>query len=172
MKIRVLLAMLILITGCYAEITGTVVDAETGQPIEGAVVLVEWTKTHGFGHTYTESYKVIEAFTDKDGKATITGTFSPTVNYPHVTVYKKGYVAWNNEMIFPDYKKRTDFKWKNGYVFRLERFKEDIYTHRDHVMFLYNPVGDTPKYSDAIRWETGMMQKEKDKVINKFRRHE
>lgn len=134
MKIRVigLLAMLLFITGCYAEITGTVVDAETGKPIEGAVVLVEWTKTHGFGHTYTESYKVVEAITDKDGKATIAGTFSPTVNVPHVTVYKKGYVAWNNEMIFPDYKKRTDFKWKNGYVFRLERFKPE-YTYDMHT---------------------------------------
>ncbi len=128
-------ATLFMLAGCYTEITGTVVDAETGQPIEGVVVLVEWTKTHGFGDTYTESYKVIEAVTDNDGKATISGTFSPTVNRPHVTVYKKGYVAWNNEYIFPDYKKRMDFSWSNGYVFRLERFK-DSYSYIEHESFI------------------------------------
>ena len=105
----IVLALIFLTAGCYGEITGTVIDAETGQPIEGAVVLVEWTVTKGLGLTYTQSYQVIEVVTDKDGKATVSGVFNPFVNPPHVTIYKKGYVAWNNEYIFPDYKKRTDF---------------------------------------------------------------
>lgn len=123
-------------TSCYAEITGNIVDAETSQPIEGAVVLVEWTITKGLGFTYTESYKVIEVVSNKEGKITIAGNIvNPFVNPPHITVYKKGYVAWNNEYIFPDYKKRTDFKWKNRYVFRLERFKEG-YSLIDHESFI------------------------------------
>ncbi|MBI5748930.1 MAG: hypothetical protein HZA00_07370, partial [Nitrospinae bacterium] len=74
-----ILTILFLTTGCYAEITGTIVDAETGEPIEGAVVLVEWTKTKGLGLTYTQSYQVVEVITDKDGKATVSGVFSPFV---------------------------------------------------------------------------------------------
>ena len=57
----------------YPPMTGTVVDAETGKPIEGAVVLVEWTKTHGIGEHWTESFKVEESVTDREGKFTITG---------------------------------------------------------------------------------------------------
>lgn len=152
-------SILFFMTGCNAEITGTVVDAETGQPIEGAVILVEWTKTHGFGDTSTESYKVVEVLTDKDGKAIISGTFSPTVNRPHVTVYKKGYVAWNNEYIFPDYKKRTDFSWSNGYVFRLEKFK-DSYSYDDHRAFVENAIN------------TGLGTKNKGLFLKLFRETE
>ena len=128
MKVRLYALIIFLLfgtIGCYATITGTVVDPETGEPIEGAIVLVEWTKTKGFGLTYTESYKVIEAVTDKEGKATVSGVFNPMVNPPDITIYKKGYVAWNNEFIFPDQKKRKDFNWQNGYVFRMERFKNN-----------------------------------------------
>ena len=110
--------------GCDREFEGKVVDAETDKPIEEAVVLVEWTVTKGVpGLTHTESVKVIEAITDKAGKFTITGALKHT---PHVTIYKKGYVAWNNKFIFPDYKKRKDFKLENGQVFKLERFKESF----------------------------------------------
>ena len=59
--------LVLMVTSCNAEITGTVVDAETGQPIEGAVVLVEWTMTKGVpGMSHTESYKIVEEITDKE----------------------------------------------------------------------------------------------------------
>lgn len=153
-----LISILFLLTGCYATISGTVIDAETEKPIEGAVILAEWTKTKGIGHTSTESYKVVETLTDKDGKATIEGVFSLFANYPAVTVYKKGYVAWNSAYIFPDYKKRTDFKWNNGYVFRLERFKPE-YTYTDHTFFIHDSINDSlpgnekKLIRDATRWE-------------------
>jgi len=124
------------ISGCYASgMNGTVVDAETGKPIEGAVVLVEWTKRHGIGDYHTESVKVIEVLTDKDGKFKVSGILDPFVDPPDVTVYKKGYVAWNNKYIFPDYAKRTDFIWQNECVFKLEQFK-DSYNFIDHELFI------------------------------------
>lgn len=130
------ISILIFTTGCNAEITGSVVDAETGQPIEGAVILIEWTTIKGLpGLSHTESSKVIEAVTDKDGKFSVSGFINPLMQYPHMTVYKKGYVAWNNKYIFPDYKKRADFKWENGYVFRLERFKPE-YSFIEHESFI------------------------------------
>jgi hypothetical protein len=127
-------------TSCDGEITGIVVDAETGQPIEGAVILVEWTKAKGVpGMSYTESYKVVEVVTDKEGKASIAGVSSPLVDAPDVTVYKKGYVAWNNHFIFPDWKKRTDFKWENNNVFKLEKFKSE-YSYDKHTSFIREAI--------------------------------
>jgi len=168
MKIKHLLIavmMLFLSTGCYREITGTVVDAETGKPIEGAVILVEWTKTKGFGLTHTESYKVVEVLTDKEGKATISGTFSPFVNPPYVTVYKKNYVAWSSRIIFPDRINRTDFKWKNNYVFRLEHFKAE-YSYIEHTSFIRSAIasgrGDKKVIYEAFGWERKKASKERD----------
>ena len=127
------------VMGCYATITGTVVDAETGQPIEGAVVLAEWSITKGLGLTYSKSYEVVEAVTDKEGKVTVSGLFNPLVNHPSVTVYRKGYVAWNNQYIFPDRKRRVDFKWSNDCVFRLEKFRPE-YSHIKHVNFIDDTI--------------------------------
>jgi len=129
--LAVCVLVVLLSSGCYLPINGRVVDAETQLPIEGAIVLVEWTKKHGFGDAWTESYKVVEVVSDKDGKLKIEGCYSPFVQPPDVTVYKKGYVAWNDENIFPSYKKRTDFRWGN-YVFKLQRFKEE-YTFVKHT---------------------------------------
>ncbi len=127
---------LLSVTGCYATITGTVVDGDTGQPIEGAVVLAEWSITKGLGLTYSKSHEVVEAVTDKEGKVTISGLFNPFVNHPSLTVYRKGYVAWNNQYIFPDRKRRLDFKWSNDYVFRLEKFRPE-YSYDKHTSFIH-----------------------------------
>jgi len=171
MKVRLYALIIFLLfgtIGCYATITGTVVDSETEEPIEGAVVLVEWTKTKGFGLTYTESYKVIEAITDKEGKATVSGVFNPMVNPPDITIYKKGYVAWNNKFIFPNYKKRKDFKWQSEYVFKLERFKPE-YTYSEHWDFINDVIhsgialGKKDLIKSAIEWEEDKAFEEKRK---------
>jgi hypothetical protein len=154
---------------CYAATTWIVVDAETGEPIEEAIVLVEWTKTKGLpGLTYTESYEVIEAVTDSEGKVKVSRVYNPFIKRPHVTVYKKGYVAWNNRIIFPGFKKRSDFSWKDGYVFKLERFKNE-YSYIKHIKFLRNSMRvqnleSKKKFYDAIAWETDMAQREREDV--------
>ncbi len=123
------------ISGCYLPMSGRVIDSETKQPIEGAVVLVEWTKTHGIGEHWTESYKVAEVVSDKDGKVRLPGCYSPFVRPPDVTIYKKGYVAWNNYYIFPNSVHRTDFEWGSGYIFRMEKFL-DTYSYLNHRLFI------------------------------------
>ncbi|MGB5218300.1 MAG: carboxypeptidase-like regulatory domain-containing protein, partial [Smithella sp.] len=149
-----------------------VVDAENGQPIEGAVILVEWTKVKGLpGMTHTESYKVVEVVTDKEGKAVIEGVAAYFVSMPRVTVYKKGYVAWNNEYVFPDWKKRTDFKWKNNYVFKLEKFKPE-YSYIKHTRFISSVilVGAFEKkvlMYKAMRWEELKASEERNVQQNK-----
>lgn len=148
-KVILILSMLLLLSGCYMGITGRVIDAETQQPIEGAVVLVEWTKTHGFGEYWTESYKVVETLSDKDGKVKIAGCYSPFVNAPDVTVYKNGYVTWHSRWIFPDWRNRADFRWGDQ-MFQLEKFKE-TYSHTDHESFTSRAINDT------IGWESKKM---------------
>ena len=153
-----LLFIFITTSSCYADMTGTVVDVETGEPIASAVVLVEWTKTKGVpGMTHTESYKVVEKVTDNEGKFTVSGVLNPFVSRPDITVYKRGYVAWNNKFIFPDYKKREDFKWQRGYVFKLERFKEE-YSRSKHHSFMGHGIMSSgldlvPKFSKALNEE-------------------
>ena len=130
-----ILAMLTLTTGCYLPISGRVIDAETNQPIEGAVVLVEWTKTIGYGLTRTESYKVIEVLSDKEGHYDLPGCYSPFVNSPDVLVYKIGYVAWNNKLIFPKYEKRSEYQWRNNDIYKMQKFKSE-YSINAHMNFI------------------------------------
>jgi hypothetical protein len=132
------ISILIILFGCYSPITGTVVDAETGKPIEGAVVMAEWTKRHGIGDYHTESVKVVEVLSDKDGKVRISGILVPFVDPPDVTVYKKGYVAWSNRSIFMD-GGRKDFVWNNGAVFKLEKFKPE-YSYVEHDSFVSRSI--------------------------------
>jgi hypothetical protein len=129
--------LLIFLVGiCSAEITGVVVDAETGKPVEGAAVLVEWTITKGLpGLSHTESYQVYETNTDNNGKYTIPRIINPLVHSPNITIYKKGYVAWNNKLIYPDYKERGNFVLKDGSIYKLEKFKTTD-NYRDHQAFV------------------------------------
>jgi hypothetical protein len=161
--------MVLLASSCYAEMSWTVVDAETGMPIEGAVVLVEWTITKGLpGLTNTESYEVKEALTDKEGKVRISGVLNPFAK-PHVTIYKKGYVAWNSEFIFPDFKKRKDFRWATGNLFSLEKYKPQ-YKFTAHIKFIHSAIrlglGDKHLIIKAIDWEENKASEERQKSTN------
>jgi hypothetical protein len=142
-------------TGAFnSTITVKVVDAETDEPFEGAVVLVQWTKTTGFGFKATSNYKVVELVSDENGELTIPGLFKFGVNKPKLVVYKKGYVAWDNEYLFPSYERRTNFRWRDGYVFKLEHFKAE-YSHERHVFFLdtSNSSYTSGLLEDAYLWE-------------------
>ncbi len=128
-------------TGCHASMTGKVVDAETGKPVDGAVLLVEWLKTKGMiGLTYRTTAKAVELFSDKDGNVIIPGYFNPFAEGPYITIYKPGYVAWNSQYIFPGYRKRDDFDLKDGYVFKLEKFRNN-YSHDSHISFIHGAIG-------------------------------
>ena len=163
------------------EIIGTVIDAKTGQAIEGAVVLVEWFKTEGVpGLTSTKVYKAVEAVTDNHGKFTIENVKKLLIDPPDVTVYKKGYVAWNDKYIFPDYKHRVDFKWGKTSVISLDRFEPDYLKLKpddsnevniDEKIKHYKWVGNSPfnpsyshhrhvEFIDSFIWRSGNMIKQ------------
>jgi len=162
--------LLLFATGCSANskgISGNVVDAETGHPIEGAVVLVEWTRATGIGDKHTSSVKVVEKVTDKAGKFSVFGTLKPFVDPPDVTVYKRGYVAWSSRNIFPDYRNRTDFQRGVAHTFRLERFKS-AYSYDEHSSFIRSATnssldGEKSLIEEAYRWEELEAFKERSK---------
>lgn len=147
-----------LLSGCYMGISGRVVDAETMQPLEGAVVLAEWLETHGFGLTSHTVYKIVETETDMNGRFSLPGAYNPMVDEPYLVIYKKGYVAWRNDDIFPGYEKRKDYDvWMHGYNYKLERYKEE-YSRKKHSSFMSKGIigsslQKTPKFEAAYGYE-------------------
>jgi hypothetical protein len=167
------IALVFLTGSCYGEISDRVLDAETGQPIEGAVVLVQWTVTKGMpGITYNEVYKIIEEETDKNGRFTISGIYNPLVNPPYIVIYKAGFVAWRNDFIFPGWEKRTDFKYENGLVIKLEKFKEGFSYEEHHGFMDLGIIGAslerTPKFNKALSIE---LSKALRQIENKKRKN-
>jgi len=131
------------------------------------VVMVEWKTTRGYGLSYRETYKVFEGVTNGDGEISIPGVYHPFVHPPDVTVYKQGYVAWNSRFIFPNgYINRTDFEWRNDYVFLLEKFKPE-YSYVEHSSFVTSCKGHSfieqkKQMFKATQFERDMASKERD----------
>jgi hypothetical protein len=97
-------------SGCTSTLEGQVLDAQTGKPIQGAVVLGVWTKVGGLpGLYHHELVGVREVETDAEGRFVLER--AKRIIYEDdesVTVYKPGYVAWNNIYMFPVSERRKD----------------------------------------------------------------
>lgn len=149
-----LLMLLVLAgTGCAGTLKGQVVDAQTGNPIAGAVVLGVWMKYVGLpGLEHSQLVGVKETETDAEGRfvlETLRGEES-------ITVYKFGYVAWNNLFIFPTSARRQNTSVPSK--ISLEKFPPGE-SHKRHMDFVAgatrgreNP-DSTPQLWKAIRPE-------------------
>jgi hypothetical protein len=156
-----LLLFVLLASGCAASgpIRSQVLDAQTNQPIPGAVVLGVWTKRVGFpGLDHTETVAVRETEVDAQGNFELV---QPGADYGEesVTIYRFGYVAWNNLYMFPRSERRPDVRVPAA--IRLERFPENG-SHQRHVSFISgvtwgrdNPQA-TPRFWNAYRPEVRM----------------
>jgi hypothetical protein len=97
--------LLLSLAGCtvtyhFAPIEARVVDAESGAPIEGAVVMANWELVKGSldGPRYYGQLEVMETVTDKDGRFQFAG-FSKSDSSgaelresdPQVVIFKAGY---------------------------------------------------------------------------------
>jgi hypothetical protein len=84
----------------FLRATATIVDDETGEPIEGAIALAQWVKYSAtlFEGGVPYAAKAKETTSDKDGKIYISGywTLNPFASDRHLTVYKPGYALWNS----------------------------------------------------------------------------
>jgi len=171
---RLLIAALALVvcagSGCARAIQARVVDAETRQPIAGAVVLGVWTTLAGLPGLYHHKLVgVRETETDADGRFTLERLESSGLDGEGggqaITIYKLGYVAWSNLFVFP-----TSALRENQRVPReipLERFPPGGSRSR-HMSFISNAMGAglygydaIPKFSEALKEETEMARRDR-----------
>ena len=93
--------LLLIFSGCVSLVyyegsyRGKVIDAETLQPIEGAVVLGVWWKAyHGAGGVVHEYYDARETVTNKNGEFTLLGMGPRAVTHLEkmdIVIFKVGY---------------------------------------------------------------------------------
>jgi hypothetical protein len=122
----ILIGILLLLPGCTYAVrqdgpyTGKVIDADTGQPIEGAVILGTWYTAQfspaGATHNF---YDAAETLTDKNGEFEISGKGLRVLSNLEpmgVMIFKAGYsydgFIWEPEK--GGYVYREDIKWENG----------------------------------------------------------
>lgn len=103
--------MLMTTSACAATFSGTVVDADTGQPIEGAVVVAKWMEELATPAGPSQGLKdVKETLTDKEGRWEIKGpkgrdvgkvgaltsflTGATITTPPEFIIYKPGYCPY------------------------------------------------------------------------------
>jgi hypothetical protein len=137
------------------------VDAETGQPLEGAVVLALWDKrTFGWPHPDRNYHDVDEVVSDADGRFIIPARdvssrhpFEKIIG-PIVTIFKPGYGQWDFEGAPPHpfnedavtAKQRSMAMWDrfahSGVVIRLPRAKTR--EQRREMLYRILPGTDVP----------------------------
>jgi hypothetical protein len=154
-----------------------VIDAETGQPIEGAIALAQWFSAGGgalFEGPQINLAKAQETYSDKDGRIYFSDLWNTIKKPSRLTVYKPGYVLWDSKEICP-FGKRTDFDEKHRTVKLLkfdaeaarwikeypERFTYRVGPHSKHISFYYNCDLHGDRIVDAFRqYELPLEQKE------------
>ena len=94
---------------------GTAIDADTGEPIEGAAVTVVWKRRPFItmdGPRYFHNAK--EALTDKEGNFSVDSSpgidwspFTYRLKEPHIVIFKPGYGPYPVEHVSPRYDLKT-----------------------------------------------------------------
>jgi hypothetical protein len=162
MKLKLTLVFMLIsfvLSGCATvKPTATVVNDETGMPIEGAVAIAIWrgdtedcTLVQGLEGGCWGFKKAEEVVSDKEGNINIETFwdyhFSSSDYEPRLTVYKFGYVCWDQQKIFaPDWKwtARKDFNKKHRIV-RMKKWPLGMSFH-EHSSFMSNVTnGDYSK---------------------------
>lgn len=122
---------------CLAkEPTATVIDDETGKPIVGAVAIAIWRKHSNTEGAWFEGgadvpYKIEEVVSDNNGNLFIPGFWDKHFfknRYPHLTVYKPGYVCWDQQFIYVSehkWNKRNDFSERSN-VIKMKKWPKEF----------------------------------------------
>lgn len=119
----VAMIFLLICSGCVSMLRidgpykGRVIDAQTGQPIEGAVAHGYWSRIHfvptGSSSEYYDSYEVL---TDRNGEFRIPGkgllVFS-NIDDMRLSIFKAGYKQWspNSWSGLRDWKSNDSLTW-------------------------------------------------------------
>jgi hypothetical protein len=142
---------------------GQVVDAETGQPLEGVIVVAVWDKlSPGAMHPQRDFHDALEVVTDAEGRFVIPArsltTLNPFVNFegPETYMFKSGYGLGPVRNLRPGGNKYDIYKLmeREGAIFTLR----PLATKPERLMELTRPPGDIPdslipRYLDAFSAE-------------------
>jgi len=171
-----LLTALLLMAGCKEssssekQPTVIVVDAETGESIEGAVAMAVWRKRtwqRWFEGGELVVERIEEAVSDKEGKVYVEGFWDwrfhdllrgndkdlPVLDRsPSLTIYKPGYICWDRYLVYLgkitvnrlDFSKEERIarmkKWPYGAKVR-DEWETDDYSFTRHEGFIFSVTG-------------------------------
>jgi hypothetical protein len=145
MKVALLLlaAFFSCCSGCYYPgTTGRVVNSATGQPIEGAVVVAQWTQQRGIpGLQYHNMHKITETLTDKDGRFALSGTSGLLIDPPEMVIYKAGYIPWRNDLEFPNLKIVKGHEWNKNSTYKLDIISKKYTAQQLHLFLSHGIMG-------------------------------
>lgn len=120
--------------------TGRVIDSGTGKPVAKAIVYASWELVRGVGFVVPGGSNVHVSYTDTDGRYVIpklsdlpSGASRAVANF-RVVVYRRGYVAYRSDRVYPGDERRFDFVQLENRV-SLERWNPDL-SHVDHLRFI------------------------------------
>lgn len=118
-QLTLLVIVLVVCAGCASMLRidgpyeGKVIDAETKQPVEGAVIHGTWSKVQlGGAHEYYDSYEVL---TDKNGEFKIPGKgllVLSEIEDMTLIIFKAGYKQWKPNL----WSGLKEGKWRNEEV--------------------------------------------------------
>lgn len=175
LRVGLLIFLQMISSGCshYSDITGKVLDAVTGKPIEGAIVVVQWTNKRGWlGEQQRELHKIIETLTDKEGKFSLNGTTGFLLDPPEMLIYKDGYIPWRNDSIFPSLNLVKNHEWNDKATYKLDEFTNkytyvQLYSFLDYGM-MGNRRNEVPITSNLMR---KISMEEQAEIENKMQRN-
>jgi hypothetical protein len=145
--------------------TGQVLDSETDKPVEKATVFGSWAFERGMGFIAPRGSAEVALETDANGRYRIAklselpGGLSMRVARFTLIIYRRGYVAYRSDSIFPDQAPRRDFV-QRGNVVRLSPWSPEL-SHARHMAF----VGGGTQVRRASDWELEQAALELDRAF-------
>jgi len=143
------------------DIEGWVVDAETGKPLEGVIIVAHWQLEGGFeGGVPVGELKILETVTDENGRyyfpawgprLALTGRLES--ESPELLLFKPGYesLGLSDEFYRGGNAPRSDW---DGKTIRLNRFEDSIQQYAEHLWHLSDSLWIAGYRSgDPCGWE-------------------
>jgi hypothetical protein len=117
---------------------GRVVEAETGEPVSGAVVYATWTLRKGYGMTLPAGHREHITSTDERGLYEVPALDEPgggvRITDFALVIYKRGYIAYRSDRRFSDLGPRRDFA-QIGNEVELARWRDQL-SHVHHLRYV------------------------------------
>jgi len=164
-------------------IEGWVVDAETGKPLEGVIIVANWELKGGFeGGTPIDELQILETLTDSNGRYSFPAwgpKVIPRIGYlggdsPGLSLFKPGFRAGGFSNLYWQTYGTSNFFY-NKKMLKLERFRGTPAEYAEHLSSLSSSlenVGYSVGYEsgDWCGWQSfPKMLRALDKLEGEFR---